>query len=64
MAAAALRFVLDQPQVSAAIPGFKSARQVEENLAAAAAPAFSSAELERLASFYRDRVRPHIRGDL
>src|SRR3989440_1700601 len=36
MAAAELRFVLDQPQVSAAIPGFKSARQVEENLAAAA----------------------------
>ena len=64
MAAAALRFVLDQPQVSAAIPGFKSARQVEENLDAASVPAFSPAELERLASFYRDRVRPHIRGDL
>ena len=64
MAAAALRFVLDNPNVSAAIPGFKSPRQVEENLAAAAVPPFSSVELERLAGFYRERVRPHILGDL
>jgi aryl-alcohol dehydrogenase-like predicted oxidoreductase len=64
MAAAALRFVLDDPHVSAVIPGFKSARQVEENLAAAAVPSFSPVELERLAGFYRERVRPHIRGHL
>jgi aryl-alcohol dehydrogenase-like predicted oxidoreductase len=64
MAAAALRFVLDDPNVSAAIPGFKSRRQVEENLAAASVPPFTSAELQRLAGFYRERVRPHIRGDL
>jgi aryl-alcohol dehydrogenase-like predicted oxidoreductase len=64
MAAAALRFVLDNPNVSAAIPGFKSPSQVEENLAAATVPPFSSVELERLAGFYRERVRPHILGDL
>ena len=50
---ATLRFVLDNPNVSAAIPGFKSARQVEENLAAAGVPAFSAAELERLADVGR-----------
>ena len=64
MAAAALRFVLDHPQVSATIPGFKDARQVEENVAAADVPPFSRGELERLAHFYRERVRPHILGEL
>jgi aryl-alcohol dehydrogenase-like predicted oxidoreductase len=64
MAAAALRFVLDHPQVSAAIPGFKNARQVEENLGAADVRPFRAGELDRLASFYRERVRPHILGEL
>jgi aryl-alcohol dehydrogenase-like predicted oxidoreductase len=64
MAAAALRFVLDHPQVSAAIPGFKNARQVEQNLAAAEVRPFTGEELDRLAAFFRERVRPHVLGDL
>jgi len=62
MAAAALRFVLDHPQVSAVIPGFKNVRQVEQNLAAAAVSPFTRADLDRLAAFYAERVRPHLKG--
>lgn len=64
MAAAALRFVLDHPQVSCVIPGFKDVGQVEQNLAAAIVRPFGRDELDRLAAFYRERVRPHIKGDL
>ena len=64
MAAAALRWVLDHPQVSAAIPGFKDVRQVAQNLAAAQVPSFDAAEVERLAAFFEQRVRPHVRGSL
>jgi aryl-alcohol dehydrogenase-like predicted oxidoreductase len=64
MAAAALRWALDHPQVSAVIPGFKDAHQVEQNLAAADAPSFSREELLRLSRFFEDRVRPHVKGRL
>lgn len=63
MATAALRFVLDHPQVSCVIPGFKNARQVEENLAAAHVAHFRADELERLARFYAERTAPNIKGD-
>jgi aryl-alcohol dehydrogenase-like predicted oxidoreductase len=62
MAAAALRWVLDDPHVSAVIPGFKSVRQVEQNLAAATVKPFSREEIDRLAAFFRERVRPHVKG--
>jgi len=64
MAAAALRFVLDHQQVSCVIPGFRNARQVEENLAAARVAPFRSNELERLARFYVERIASNIKGDL
>lgn len=64
MAAAALRFVLDHPQVSCVIPGFRDVRQVEQNLAAARVAPFRREELRRLAGFFAERVRPHIKGDL
>jgi aryl-alcohol dehydrogenase-like predicted oxidoreductase len=64
MAAAALRFVLDHPQVSCVIPGFKDVRQVEQDLAAARVAPFSRGELDRLASFFTERVRPHVKGEL
>jgi aryl-alcohol dehydrogenase-like predicted oxidoreductase len=63
MAAAALRFVLDHPQVTCVIPGFKDVRQVEQNLAAASVRPFHREELDRLAAFFAERVRPHIKGD-
>lgn len=62
MARAALRWILHFDAISCAIPGFKSVKQVEENLAALQAPPFSDEELERLAAFYRDEVKEHIRG--
>jgi aryl-alcohol dehydrogenase-like predicted oxidoreductase len=62
MAAAALRWVLDDPHVSAVIPGFKSVRQVEQNLAAASVKRFSREDLDRLATFFQERVKPHVKG--
>jgi aryl-alcohol dehydrogenase-like predicted oxidoreductase len=62
MAAAAMRWVLDQPGVSCVIPGFRNARQVVENLAAAEVPGFSPDELARLRAWHDARVAPHIRG--
>jgi aryl-alcohol dehydrogenase-like predicted oxidoreductase len=41
---AALRFVLDEPSVSVAIPGAKTAAQVDENMAASALDALSETE--------------------
>jgi len=60
MAAAALRWVLDDPHVSAVIPGFKSVRQVDQNLAAATVKPFSPQDRDRLATFFQERVRPHV----
>lgn len=62
MAAAAIQWILSFDAVSCAIPGFKNARQVEQNLQALQARPFSADELQRLAAFYEEEVRPHIRG--
>ncbi|QMV44204.1 aldo/keto reductase [Cohnella cholangitidis] len=62
MTRAALRWILDQPEISCVIPGFKNVRQVEDNLAAQAVPSFAKTELERLSAFYTERVYEHIRG--
>jgi aryl-alcohol dehydrogenase-like predicted oxidoreductase len=62
MSRAALRWILDQPEISCVIPGFKNVRQVEDNLAAQAVSSFTESELERLSSFYAERVHEHIRG--
>ena len=62
MTRASLRWILDQPQISCVIPGFKNVAQVEDNLAAQAVPSFTEEEEARLASFYADKVHEHIRG--
>jgi aryl-alcohol dehydrogenase-like predicted oxidoreductase len=62
MAAAALRWILDQPGVTTAIPGFKNSQQVASNLVALKAKPFSPEELERLNNFYHSAVAEHIRG--
>ncbi|EES74579.1 oxidoreductase, aldo/keto reductase family protein [Paenibacillus sp. oral taxon 786 str. D14] len=62
MARAAMRWILDQPEVSCVIPGFRNVRQVEDNLGAIDVPSFSKEELERLALFYQNEVAQHIRG--
>ncbi|WP_438446060.1 aldo/keto reductase [Gorillibacterium sp. sgz5001074] len=62
MARAAQRWILEAPEVSCIIPGFKNRTQVEENLKALDTPGYSEEERQRLAGFYRERVLPHIRG--
>lgn len=62
MARAAMRWILDQPEVTCVIPGFRNVRQVEDNLGAIDVPSFSEAELMRLAAFYQSEVAQHIRG--
>ncbi len=52
LAQAALRFVLAFPEVSAAIPGVKTAAQAEENLGASDAPALSPGEIEAARTLY------------
>ncbi len=62
MARAALRWVIDSPGVTCAIPGFKSAQQVEDNVQALDVPHFTAAEVARLHQFYLEEVEPVIRG--
>lgn len=62
MTRAALRWILDNPEITCVIPGFKSVQQVEDNLAAQAVPPFTASEQELLKTFYKDQVHEHIRG--
>ncbi|MDG5787471.1 aldo/keto reductase [Evansella sp. AB-P1] len=62
MTRAALRWILDQEAVTAAIPGFKTVKQVEDNLAATEVPSFTTEELKRLEDFYKKEVHNHVRG--
>jgi aryl-alcohol dehydrogenase-like predicted oxidoreductase len=62
MARAALRWILDQKEITCVIPGFKSTAQVVDNLSAMEVPAYSGDELSRLQEFYRNEVTSHIRG--
>ncbi|MCW2607237.1 MAG: aldo/keto reductase [Frankiales bacterium] len=59
-AATALRWVVDQPGVSAVIPGARSVEQVRGNAAAAALPPLPPALLDALRAVYDDRVREHV----
>lgn len=62
MTHAALRWILDFPEITCVIPGFKNVAQVEDNLAAQRAPSFSGEERQRLRAFYEERVHDRIRG--
>lgn len=62
MARASMRWILDAPEVTCVIPGFKNVRQVEDNLGALEVPSFTNEELERLREYYRNEVSGHIRG--
>lgn len=62
MARAALRYILDQPAVTCAIPGFKSTKQIEDNLGAIEVPSYTESELAKLSDFYQTRVHHQIRG--
>lgn len=62
MARASMRWILDAPEVSCVIPGFKNAGQIKDNLGALEVPSFTGNELERLREYYRNEVFGHIRG--
>ncbi|UTR14170.1 aldo/keto reductase [Salipaludibacillus sp. LMS25] len=62
MATASLKWILEHHAVSAVIPGFKTADQVEKNLKAVYEKKFSQMEMSKLAEFYKRDVHDHIRG--
>ncbi|WP_208590656.1 aldo/keto reductase [Gracilibacillus suaedae] len=62
MTRAALKWILSHEAVSSVIPGFKTVKQVEDNLAAVNVPEFSNQELEKIRNFYKNEVHDHIRG--
>ncbi|HZC35659.1 MAG TPA: aldo/keto reductase, partial [Chthoniobacterales bacterium] len=57
MAAFALRWVLEFPEVSCVIPGARNDRQVIENIKAAELPVLTSAQMEALTRIYDDQIR-------
>ena len=62
MARASMRWILENPNITCIIPGFKNVKQIEDNLATLEVPAFTSEEKARLHSFYTTQVHEHIRG--
>ena len=62
MAQSALRWCLDQAGVSVVIPGASKAGQAKSNALVSELPSFSQDELEKINSFYKDKVHSHIRG--
>lgn len=62
MTRAALKWILAFDAISCVIPGFKTVKQVEDNLGALEVPAFTAEELARLREFYVKEVHENIRG--
>ncbi|WP_071396412.1 aldo/keto reductase [Bacillus tuaregi] len=62
MASAALRWILDQKEITAVIPGFKNLKQVEDNLVALNTKPFSDEEKQNIQRFYNEKVKDFIRG--
>lgn len=62
MASAALRWILDQREITCIIPGFKNVKQVEDNLSALDTNLFSEEEKQEIQRFYQERVKDNIRG--
>lgn len=60
----AIRWLLDQPEVSSVIVGASSVEQVAQNAAAAALPPLSKELHQTLKDFYYNDVRQHIRGGI
>ena len=60
----ALRWILDQPQVSSIIAGVTRREQIERNARASELAPLDAQTHARLAQFYLDQVREHIRGGI
>ncbi|WP_456274663.1 aldo/keto reductase [Bacillus sp. AK031] len=62
MASAALRWILDQKEITAIIPGFKNLKQVQDNLSTLDTKPFSVEEQKQIERFYHEKVKDSIRG--
>ncbi|WP_143871181.1 aldo/keto reductase [Catenovulum sediminis] len=60
----AMRWILDQPQVSTIIAGASKAQQVDNNAKCSQLPALPAALHSQLNDFYLQQVRQHIRGGI
>ena len=60
LAQLALRWILDHPTVSCAIPGGKRSSQVEDNVAAANMPPLPEEARRRIKEVYDSRIRPQV----
>jgi aryl-alcohol dehydrogenase-like predicted oxidoreductase len=59
-AAFALRWAIDQPGVTAVIPGARNVAQVRDNVGAAGLPPLTRAQLDDLERVYDERIRAHV----
>ena len=64
LAQVALRWILDHPAVSSVIAGVSRPAQLDANAAAAERPPLDAAFTAQLAQFYREKVRPSVRGGI
>ncbi len=62
LAQAALRWLLDQPHVSTAIPGAKRPEQARANAEAASLPPLTDAEHALIRDVYERRIAPQVAG--
>jgi len=62
MPQAALRWVLDHPEVTTVIPGASSPQHVKSNTAASELDPLPEQTHKKLRTLYDDDIRPHIRG--
>jgi len=60
LAQLALRWILEYPAVTCAIPGAKRPAQVAENLAAANLPPLTPATLKKIAALYERQIKPLV----
>ena len=60
LAQMALRWILEFPAVTCAIPGAKRPAQVSENIAASDLPPLSKATLKKVGSLYDDQIKPLV----
>lgn len=60
----ALRWILDQPQVSSIIAGASNSSQVARNASISDLPALDKSMHDLLHNYYYDQVREHIRGGI
>ena len=56
----ALRWILEFPAVTCAIPGAKRPAQVTENIAASALPPLSKAAMKKIDALYAGQIKPLV----